>query len=204
MKKLKYLIPMAAVLALVLLASTWHGSTAYANPFYVGTKAKSAVATSTLTYLTVGTGATTTAPVYDSYEVNGTNQPNGGNQTLPDSIAFLLRGNASSTSSVINATCEFGDDEAGPTGIVSVDWYQNDILQASTTLAGAQSIANPNSYSFQYTPQTVGGAPVLSTTLGFQKLITCPAPTRYVRLVVSISGANAGLWVGAVPKKQRN
>lgn len=205
MKNIKYIFSLAAlaIVAGMLWAGAFHSNIALANPFYVGTKAKSAIATSTVTYLTLAI-ATTSSTVYDSYEVNGTNQPNGGNQTLPDSVAFLIRGVASSTATTITIACEFGDDEIAGNGNAVIDWYQNEILGATTTNAGVQTGTTQNSLSFVFASSTVGGAPVLSTSSSFQKLFTCPVPVRYVRPVISVTGAPASVWVGIVPKKQRN
>lgn len=203
----KYIFSAAALflVAIVVASSGLLGpKLAFANPFYVGTKAKSAIATTTLAYMTPGTATSTT--VYDSYEQNGTNQPNGGNQTLPDSVSFLLQGAASSTLTVVNVQCEFGDDEynAAQT-IVSTDWYQNELTGPTTTAPGVQNVGTPNSYSFTFASSTIGGAGMsASANNRFQKLVTCAMPTRYVRAVVTITGGNAGLWVGIIPKKQRN
>lgn len=200
MKNLKFLIPTAVLLALLVVS--WPGTPALANPFYVGTKAKSAVATSTLAYMTPGAATSTT--VYDSYEVNGTNQTNGGQTTLPETVAFLLQGNASSTATIVNVACEFGDDETNAAGITSIDWYQNDVTIGTTTLPGGQNISMVNTFTFTYASSTVGGTQGLASTSRFAKIVTCPVPTRYVRAVASVTGANAGIWVGIVPKKQRN
>lgn len=203
MQHIKYFLPSFVILAVAIaLVTLWPGTPVHANPFYVGSKAKSAIATTTVAYMTPGTATTTVQ--YDSYEINGTNQTNGGNLTLPDSIAFALQGNASSSISVINVTCEFGDDETGATGVTSIDWYQNGIVGATTTNSGVQNIGTTNSFSFTYASTTVGGAPISTTTTRFAKVVVCPVPTRYVRAVVTITGANASVWVGIIPKKQRN
>lgn len=183
-------MPSAIVLGILAFATTL-----YANPFYAGLDAKSATATTTQTYMTPG--AATSTVTYDSYELYGTNQTNGGDTTIPDSVAILLQGVASSTATVVNVACEFSNNYSGGNG----DWYQNEIYPASTT--GALLINTPLSFSFTYASTTVGGAAVLSNTNRFQKLVTCPTPTRFVRAVVSVTGANASIWTDIVPKKQR-
>lgn len=190
MKTLKYFLPSAIILGFLAFATT-----IYANPFYAGLDAKSATATSTQVYLTPGTATSTV--IYDSYELYGTNQTNGGDTTIPDTVAILLQGAASSTATVVSVACEFSNNYTGGNG----DWYQNEIYPATTT--GAQSITTPLSFSFTYASTTVGGAAVLSNTNRFQKVVTCPAPTRFVRAVVSVTGANASIWTDIVPKKQR-
>lgn len=178
------------------------GTPAHANPFYVGSKAKTAVATSTVSYMTPGTATTTF--IYDSYEVNGTNETNAGNVTLPDSVALLLQGNASSTATALSVSCEFGDDEINAAGIVSIDWYQNGVISGTTTNSGIQNIGAPNSFSYVFASTSFGGAAVLGNASRFAKVVVCPAPTRYMRAVISVTGANTSVWGAFVPKKQRN
>lgn len=180
----------AIVVSIIVIALASVGI-AKANPFYTGTKASSATATTTVSFLTPGTGTTTT-PIYDSYEVNGTNQKNSGNVTLPDTVAVLLQGAASSTASTLTIACEFSDD--------GVDWYQNEIFPASSTLA----IAAPVTSVFTYASSSAAVGGVALGADRFSKLITCPVPLRYVRTVITNTGANASVWRSIVPTKQRN
>lgn len=186
-------LPGAVLLAALLIAFSFL-SFAHANPFYTGTKAQSATATTTVSYLTPGTATSTT--VYDSYEQYGTNQPNSGNLTIPDTVAIVLDGSASSTATTLTATCEFSDNYNGTTK--NGDWYQNEILPATTSNT---FIAQPLTYSFTYASSTVGG---VANTPRFQKLVTCPIPTRFVRVVVTDTGAPASLWTEIIPTKERN
>lgn len=193
---LKYFIPSAVVLGIMALVSV-----AYANPFYSGTSAvSSTVSTSTQTYITAGTATTT--EVYDSYEQYGTNQLNGGNLTLPTQVAVMLQGVASSTATVVSVACEYSDNYIGTSG--NGDWYQNEIIGATTTNAGVQNIGTANSFNFTYASSTVGGAPVLANTNRFQKVIVCPVPLRFVRAVITTTGANASVWTKIEPIKQRS
>lgn len=168
----------------------------HANPFYTGTRAATATATSSPTYLTAGTGTTTT-PVYDSYEQNGTNQTNAGNITLPNQVAILLNGLASSTATVVNVTCEYSDDK--------IDWYQNEIFDGATT-TNPVNIEKAQAFTFTYatTSALVGGALFPSSASRYQKLFVCPVPLRYVRAVATNTGSSTALWIGIVPTKQRN
>lgn len=195
MKNLKYFLPSAVVLGVLALVGV-----AYANPFYAGLSAQTAVATSTQTYMTPGTATTT--PIYDSYEQYGTNETNGGNLTIANQVAVLLNGAASSTATVVNVACEFSNNYNGITG--NGDWYQNEIIGATTTNAGVQSIGPVNSFSFTYASTTVGGAPLAATFGKFAKVIVCPVPLRFVRAVITITGANGSVWSSIVPIKQRS
>lgn len=203
MKTLKYtgiLVAVIAVLGFIGAVGGFDSKTAFANPFYVGTKAKTALATTSVAYLT--TAIATSTYIYDSYEQNGTNQTNGGNITLPDSVAVLLQGSASSTLTTVSVSCEFGDDTA-PNGVI--DWYQNDVLGATTTNPGVQNISGINSFTFTFASSTMGGAASNATNqTRYQKAVLCPVPTRYVRAVISVTGGNASVWSVIVPKKQRN
>lgn len=192
---LKWIVPLAAAGVVLLSFATF----TFANPFYTGTKAQSATATSTQSFLNVPTAATSTTPIYDSYEQYGTNQPNSGNLTLPDSVAILLNGVASSTATTLTLSCEFSDNYNGLTG--NGDWYQNEIYPATST--GPFSIGTPISFVFTYSTTTVGGV-FLGSTQRFQKLVTCPVPLRYVRVVAVATGSSTSLWMQIVPKKQRN
>ncbi len=184
--------------AIVLAAFSYVGF-AYANPFFRASSAQTSTAsvstlgaTSTKTYMTPGTATST--PVYDSFEVNGTNQRNTGDSTVPNSVAIVLDGVASSTSTTVNVTCEFSDNWNGTNG----DWYQNEIITA--TSSPQQTINTPASYTFVGVSSSVGGA--LVGSLRFQKLVQCPVPLRYARAVISVTGANASMWSAIVPLKQ--
>lgn len=179
------------VAALVIAAVAVFGfaTLVHANPFYAGSPAKSAVATTTVSYLTPGTATSTT--VYDSYEQNGTNEVNKGDLTFPTQVAVAVQGNASSTSSVLGITCEFSDDR--------LDWYSNEIFPASTS--NPVLIAQANNFSMVYASTTVGG---VGNTPRYQKLVVCPVPLRYVRAILTDTGANLSVWSAIYPTKQRN
>lgn len=188
-------VSLAAFLAVFCFATV-----TYANSFYRASSAQTSTAasntlgaTSTKTFMTPGAATSTT--VYDSYEIFGTNQPNQGNVTVPAFINVLLDGVASSTSTNINATCEYSDNWNGSNG----DWYQNEIFPATST--PQQSIGTPVSITFPGVTSSVGGA--TNGTLRFQKVFQCPVALRFVRAVISVTGANASMWTTIVPLKQR-
>lgn len=164
--------------------------TAHANPFYTGTKAQTSSATTTPAYLSPGIATSTL--VYDSYEQNGTNQPNSDNVTLPNVVAVALQGNASSTLTTIAIACEFSDN--------NIDWYQNEIYPASST--GALNLSVPATFSFVFSSTTVDGIQISPSR--YQKLFECPVPLRYVRAVITDTGAGASVWATIIPTKQRN
>lgn len=186
--KMRHFVPALVVLGLAAAYA------AHANPFYAGTAARSAAATTTLAYITAG-NATTTAPVYDSYEQAGTNQANSANTTFPNEVTVAIQGAASSTATVVNTACEYSMD--------AIDWYQNDTFSTSTNPVNINTAA---SFTFSYasSTNTLGGAAPSASFNRFSKAFTCPVVMRYVRTVTSVTGAGAGIWTTIIPKKQRN
>lgn len=188
---------------LVLGMLSFIGS-AHANPFYVSSKAQSGgtassiSASSTRASIPVGLGTTTI--VYDSYEMFGTIQPNQGNLTIPDTVSLALNGTGSSTLTVVNVACEYSDNWNGTNG----DWYQDEFLAATST--GVLSITTPVSRNFTVSSSTIGGVALgtSGSNINFQKMMQCPINTRFVRAVITTTGANALLWAQWIPKKQRN
>lgn len=191
---------LTALLAVLVAYTLFPTVRAHANPFYTGSKAQSATATTSPTYLKGGIATSTT--VYDAYEQFGTNQTSKGDTTIPDTLAWIIDGVASSTNSTISAWCEYSDNYNGTTG--NGDWYQNEFLVSSSSAAGLQSIAQQNSFSFTYASSTIGGAAPTGSNNRFQKMFACPVYTRFTRLIVSNTGTFASVWVQAIPKKQRN
>ncbi len=193
--KAEYLIIAAALLAVFGFATFAH-----ANPFYTGVKAQSALASSTVSFLGAGLGTSTT--VYDSYEQYGTNEPATGNITIPDGVVVMLSGNASSSATVVNMVCEYSDNYNPTTGYG--DWFQNESFVISTT--GIQTVTLPVSFAIPYATSTIGGLNIFgsSSTAPFRKMIPCATPVRFVRAVVSATGAGANVWTQIIPKKQRN
>lgn len=192
-----------AATVLATLAILCFATFAFANPFFTGGKSQTATATTSPTFMTPGTATTTL--IYDSYEQCGTNQTNTGNLTIPNSLAFMLNGNASSTGTSVNTVFEFSDNYNCLTG--NGDWYQNDIVDASTTFSGQQSVTTGNSYLFAYASTTPGGAAVPANWTRFQKMMLVQqVPTRFVRAIISLpaGSTNASVWGQFVPKKQRN
>lgn len=165
------------------------GMTVYANPTLLTSTAQSSSATTTLAYMTPGTATTTVT--YDVWAENGTNQTNDGNRLYPDYADLSLYMKASSTLSILVTNVEYSEDK--------LDWYQNNL---ETYAAGAIAVATPNSYTWTFATSTIGGLlNGIGTDVG-AKIIRVKAPMRYVRAVVSLTGANAGVRAKFLPKKQ--
>jgi hypothetical protein len=168
---------------------------ALANPFTFASPATSATATTTRTYMAVNTTLATTTVVYDSFEMNGTNQTNKGNTQAANKATLLIQRDASSTASVLNVAIEYSDD--------GIDWYQNNLFATASTSQPIQ-LAPVNSYTWNYASTTVGGAPVLAATASTSKAILIDTPLRFVRAVFSVTGANTAIWAKFVPLKERS
>lgn len=166
---------------------------AHANPTFWASSASTATATTSVAYITKG-AATTTTPVYDSYSVNGTNQTNTNNNQSAESAVMLLRLTASSSATTLNISFEYSQDK--------VDWYQDNLqVQQNGTTSQQIAIQTANTYSWVFASSTIGGdANIGSTTM--TKAITVPTPTRYVRPVFTMTGANGAIWAVILPKKQ--
>lgn len=178
---------------MALLAATllfMFASPIHANPGGFPPGAKSAVATSSVNFLTPGTGTTTTT--YDSYNINGTNQPTTGLTSDTDSATLLVQFVGSSTSAVLGISYEYSQD--------GVDWYKDSTTLSTTTVAA--NITTPNSLSWTYAGLTLGGAGGTSATT--TRILSVGTPTRYVRAVFTMTGANGAIWDQFVPKKQTN
>jgi hypothetical protein len=157
-------------------------------PTFLRVSSTNSAASTSPVYLRVNTtSATSTTPVYDAYALLGTGEVSGNLY-----VSFGIQLKASSTATVLAINPEYSND--------GIDWYQDNF---STYAAGAIAIATRNSYTWTYASTTVGGAAVLGNTDTGAKIIQLPVPTRYVRLVSTISGANGAIWIEALGIKQR-
>lgn len=119
-------------------------------------------------------GTATSTLTYDSYN-DGIGDPN-----ASESAVLLLQTAASSTSSVFTVALQYSQN--------GIDWYQDNLMATTTST----NIGTAQTYTF-----TAAG----TATTG--RAITVPTPTRYVRAVTSVAGANAAVWGQIVAKKQQ-
>lgn len=183
-------VAMATILVFSLFLVT---GKVQANPTGFTKTAQSAVATTTFALLTPGTGTSTI--VYDSYGINGTNEAQSGSTFAADTATLLVQFTASSTSSKLKVSYEYSQD--------NVDWYADGVtnLFASST-TGVINLAILNSFTWTFASTSLGGAGVSATNNLSTEILAVPTPTRYVRAVISVTGANAQVWAQFVPKKQ--
>lgn len=147
---------------------------------------KTATATSTLAFLTPGTGTTTLA--YDTY-TDGL--------STADSMALLVRLTASSSpNTVLNIKQEFSQD--------GIDWYQNSqptIIQNATTTSAVDLSMVPL-YSWRFASSSIGG--VIGASNSDTRIIPVKSPTRFTRFIFTMAagGANGSIWANILPVKQ--
>lgn len=162
------------IIAIASLAAVFTGAAviAHANPSFFYAPTSTAAATSTVSQIIPGVATTTV--LFDSYAT--------GRPYALDSATLFLQTTASSTSSIVNIAYQFSQD--------SIDWYDNDLVPASSTPSIVQ-IQGTNSYSWT----------ALNTARN-SKAVNLPTPTRYVRAVISAAGANSFIWASIIPKQQ--
>lgn len=177
------------ILGFSVAATLVGGASVYANPSFFAPQAMTSTATSSPAFMTPG--AATTTLVYDSYNLNGTNQPIVNDPTSAQSATLAIQFSASSTASVLNIGVERSQD--------GIDWYQDNLNSLATT-SGSDSINVPSTFSWTYASSTIGGLPNTGNRIG--KLINIPTPTRYTRIIFSLTGTNGAVWAEFIPQKE--
>ncbi len=183
-----------ALLAVLIIASIV-SLPVHANPTGFPPGARLATATTTQTVLSSGTGVSTV--VYDAYNINGTNEPASGVTSAADTATLLVQFTASSTASKLKIAYEYSQD--------NIDWYADgtSVLLASST-PGTVVANNPNFISWTFASTSLNGASVASNNNLSTEIFSVATPVRYVRAVITVSGANAMVWAQFVPKKEAN
>jgi len=197
MSQLKYFIAPAVVMVFILMGIA---VTAKANPSFYPGSAVYNTATSTGRYMTPG--AATTTLVYDAYSISGTNQPASGNTYAVNSAALLLQFSASTTASVLGVRFEYSQD--------GIDWYGDGAVNLTATTTAYNVSINEN-FTWTFASSTIGGiradqglAGINGTKNRDNKIINIVTPTRFVRAIVTLTGANATVWGQIVPLKEQN
>lgn len=164
-----------ALIAAACVAAFAFVGVARANPSIFLTPPASAAATSTLTYISAGGSATSSA--LDEYASPNTN-------FAYEQNALLIQYVASSTSAVLGIRFQYSMD--------GIDWYDDDYLYgpiATTSLqAGIQQ-----AIAYNWTP---------ISTATTSKVINVPSPARRVRAIFTETGAAGGVWYQWAPSRQ--
>lgn len=180
MKKLIIILP------IIVLAGLFGAKMVGATSSFFLPVSATASATSTVSYLTAGTGTTTLA--MDSFQ--------NGIPRLIDRAALLVQFAGSSTASILNINLEFSDD--------NIDWYQDggNFTSGFATSSRPVDIGQVSKFNYTFSSTTPGlGAAINATST---RIITTTVPTRYVRAVFTIPvGSLAGaVWAKWVPSRQ--
>lgn len=147
---------------------------------------QSSVSTSTPTFMTPGTATTTIT--YDSF--------NPGSQIAGIDQGVLLAQLSASTTAT---TFTFGE-EVSQDGI---DWYaDNTFITTSASTTQTYQINKPTAYSLTFSSTSAAGGPVLANNNQVFRAIHLNFPTRFVRVFVSVTGANGAIWDTILPERQ--
>lgn len=164
-----------------------------ANPTGFALGARTAITTTTFAVLAAGNATTTLT--YDAYGISGTNENGSGSTAAADSASLLVQFTASSTASKLKIAYEYSQD--------GVDWYQDALTSTfATTTTGVLNTNVPNSFSWTFASTSVGAAGILANNNLATEIFPVYTPTRFVRAVITASGANAMVWAQIVPKKE--
>lgn len=175
---------------LIGFALVGFGGVAHAGPIYVAPTVQTATATTSVKYMTPGTATTTLT--YDSY-APATNT----SDLAANSVGLFLQFAGSSTASVLHLSEEFSND--------GIDWYGNYSLNQIGTTTNPATIGAANSYNFNFASTTRDGIAQTNansaTSTAFIQLLS---PTRFLRLVTTLTGTNAAIWEQLIPIKERS
>lgn len=180
----KYIIIAAILVSLI-------AGVAYANPGIFLARSKTATATTTVEYMTPGTGTTTLS--MDAFTL-------GDNYAL-DEVALGIQYHASSSvASALTWRFEYSNDNE--------DWYPENAFDVSNNASSTISVRAHQSYEWFAASSTAGA--IQNNFQDFQafRIVKVPALTRYVRVVFGLKGSptsnnNGGVWAEFIPVKQR-
>lgn len=191
-KAMKNRLYTALGVAAVSLAILIGGASVAAAANYFSTTVQTSVATSTPAYMTPGTATSTLTYNTLTNNSNATATPTGA--TVPakaDKIDVLIGFTGSSTSAVLNLNYEYSID--------GIDWYQNFLPTGAYSTTTSALMPSLVSIKVPFANTTIGGASATQAVDRF--VIEVPAPTKDVRIVASVTGANGAVWMQVVPIK---
>lgn len=161
--------------------------TAKANALFFPVVTQSAAATSTQIFVAAG-GSATSTPV-DAF--TSTNQGF-------DRMSFLIQSVASTTGATTTITFQYAIGIGGTNCATSpnaCDWYSDELFSSKNGAVATTS-----------TPVGIGTAisftfPAANTATS-SRILDVPTPTRYVRAVITVAGAQSGFWYAWQPVRQ--
>ena len=178
------LVTIIAVSAFIISANVAH-----ANPTYFGVTASTSAATTSPSYMTPGTA--TTSMVIDSFLPSEKLY-----QYKSGGAVVLINFFASSTLTVLNGKLEYSQD--------GIDWFAdsvNDFMSHGTTTTGID-LGTSNYFSWKFASSSLNGvAPTANNNLATRAIIVS-MPTRFARIVYSLTGGNGAVWSQGIPYKE--
>lgn len=183
-----------AIFSLALISAV--GISVHANQSYFGPGSATAAATTTLTFMTPG--AATTTLYYDAYAVGIT--------TKVDAAVLLLQLTASSTSTNLNVGVEYAQEGTSgadcTTSPTLCDWYQDAITTRQATTTNPVLIAAPDQYSWTFASSTPGKLAPGASNNKDNRAIKIATPTRYMRVIFTMTGTNGAIWGKIIPIRE--
>lgn len=168
-----------ALMAIVLVVGINH---ALANPTFfpphTACSANGSAATTSIFALSTTTPtATSTCDFFNS--ITSLNVP-----TAADNATLAIQFRAPQSTTVLTGALQYSDD--------NVDWYGDNLIALSTTTSNA-TLDVARTFTL-----TASGAATTSRAISIQ------TPTRYVRVVFSVTAGSAtsSVWATFIPKKQ--
>lgn len=196
--KVRY-ISFGLILAAIIATAFGVFYTVRANPSFFIEGNATAVATSTLTFITPGLATTTlTQQAYVA-----------GNPTGINAATLLVQLTGSSTLSVINIAFEYADATSGTNcqaTPASCDWYRDSLIGSETgiisTSTNTINASQTNSYSLTFASTSVGGAGGANSRT--TRILNVQTPSQYVRAIITvpIGALNGAVWAKWLPVKQ--
>lgn len=157
-----------------------------ANPSFTAAPVSTAAATTTLAFMSAGTGTTTLT--YNSYS--------DGLLSIPDKALLVFQFTASTTNPQLLARVEYSDD--------NINWYPSSVaISVGTTTVQSGTFSD---YRFSMSTTSSGG--VFGGTGTAQRIhqsLPINTYTQYTRVVFTIpaGGSNGALWAELLPVKQQ-
>lgn len=180
-------ILVAAILVTALAMFAFQPHEAKANPSQILPPKATAVATTTLQYMSPGAGTTTLS--YDALSTGGTD-------TIFDKMQLVMQYTASSTAPSLKYRIE--DSRNG------IDWYPRSATVSGQTNATTTQITG-NFADNLWTVATTTDNGGSGTSARVMQSVLIDMRMRYIRAIfyVPASGGNGGLWAEFNPTKQK-
>lgn len=178
--------PLVWILTGIIMISIF-ATVAHANPSFFTTN-QTATATTTPSYLALGSGTTTLS--YDASLITGDSFASNG-------AALLVNFSGSSSASILNIDIQYSQD--------NINWYS--IAGGSDIDNGigstSPSMTNPTVVTWQFASSTQDKLAITNgNSATSTRLINVDMPTRYVRAIFSIQTGAGAVWAQFIAQKQ--